>query len=141
MSVLVIDLKSSAARWPALPAPDDPYVSLPGCARASAINSCTVFTGTDIFTTSTLLCDVAQVIAVRSRSRIVVEPLVEIGVNCKAAERGYGLGVAIRRRVGRNFGGQAAGGAGAVVDHDLVTEHRGEFRRNCARDDIKPAAG
>jgi hypothetical protein len=47
-------LNSSPARWLALPTPIEPYVSVPGPARASAISSATVRAGTETCTVSTI---------------------------------------------------------------------------------------
>ena len=44
---LAFTFSSSPARCTELPIPEEPYVSLPGFARASAINSLTLRTGTD----------------------------------------------------------------------------------------------
>ena len=48
-----MDLNNSAARCCDVPAPACAYVSLPGCARASATSSGNVFAGESLGTTST----------------------------------------------------------------------------------------
>ena len=140
MSVFVIDLNEFAGEMSRVARARRAVSKLAGLRRASAISSCTVFAGTVGFTTSTLLREVAKVIGARSRKRMIVEPLVEIRVHCEPAERTDHDGVAVRRRMRRDFGGQAAGGACAVVDDDLIAEHRREFRRYGSRNDIEAAA-
>jgi len=53
MSMPAIDLKSSPARWPALPVLPEPKLSLPGCDFASAMNSATESAFIAGFTTRT----------------------------------------------------------------------------------------
>ena len=48
---------NSLDKWVELPAPDDAKLSLPGCARPSAISSCTLAAGNSIGTASTLVID------------------------------------------------------------------------------------
>ena len=63
-----MSLNSSAARWLLVPAPPDAKESFPGLARASAMSSCTVFTGTSLLTTRTL--GVKQSCEIGAKSRI-----------------------------------------------------------------------
>ena len=46
MSICAIDLNSSPARWLLVPTPPDAKLSVPGCLRASATSSCTLFART-----------------------------------------------------------------------------------------------
>ena len=54
MSMSAATLSCSIARWVSVPGPDEPYESLPLLALAYAMNSASVFTGSDGGTTSTL---------------------------------------------------------------------------------------
>ena len=45
--IAAADLKSSAAMWFDVPGPPEPKLSSPGFALASAMSSCTDFTGTE----------------------------------------------------------------------------------------------
>ncbi len=66
MSTPAIDLKSSPARWPALPVLPEPKLSLPGFDFASLMNSATEFAATSLFTTSTLGVEASCVTAMKS---------------------------------------------------------------------------
>ncbi len=65
-SVSVSTLKSSPARWPALPLLPEPNASLPGFAFVYAMNSFTLFTGEFAFTTSTFGVIAMSVIGAKS---------------------------------------------------------------------------
>jgi len=60
-------LKSSPVTWPFEPVLGG-VAQLAGLCFASAINSCTVFAGTDGWTTSTLATEPVRVIGARSRA-------------------------------------------------------------------------
>ena len=59
-------LNSSPERCWVVPTPAEPKVSLPGCARASATSSATLFAGTSSLTTRTLAVKQSCVIGAKS---------------------------------------------------------------------------
>ena len=66
MSIPAMVLKSSPARWPALPVLPEPKFSLPGFAFAYAMNSRTLAAGTAGFTTRTFGVDAIWVTGMKS---------------------------------------------------------------------------
>src|SRR5829696_3337408 len=66
ISTPVIDLNNSPARWPGAPAPLEENVSAPRLAFASAINSLTVFAGTEGCSASTFGTVATAVIGAKS---------------------------------------------------------------------------
>ena len=61
-----IDLNSSPARCWVVPTPAEAKVSVPGCARASATSSLTLFAGTSLLTTKMLGVKQSWVIGAKS---------------------------------------------------------------------------
>jgi len=78
------------------------------------------------------------------RHEILLRVVGQIGAQRRIDREMRGIGNEQRRAIGRRaldvFGGDDAGGAGAVVDHHRSTEVLGDRRRHQARDHVRRSA-
>ena len=78
---------------------------------------------------------------VRQFARIVGQFLEQVEVQDLARQPAEGNGVAVRRGFRARFRANDAGGAAAVVHHDLHAEDFADLEGDDARDDVRGAAG
>ena len=77
--VIVLNIPAERCGW--LPLPAELYSSSPGCFFANAMNSLTVFTGTELCTTSTCEVETSIVIGVKSLTVSYVSLLYKLRID------------------------------------------------------------
>ena len=114
-----------------LPMPEPAKPIFPGCAFASAISSCTDFTGSEGCTTSTLGPSAIRLTGSKSFTGSYGTLLVQarIGDEARAGEQQRR---SVVRRLRRDLGADVAVGAAAVLDDERLAKALAEFLREDA---------
>src|SRR6185436_8551902 len=136
MSMRASDLNNSPDRCGFVPMPAEPNVRLPGFALASAISSTTVLAGTDGCSIRMLHAETDREIA-----QCVVRQLrihARVDRKCRQPhQQCVAVRCAFRDRIVADDGSRA----GAILDHELLSQLFAQFLPQYTSDDVSAAAG
>jgi hypothetical protein len=116
-------------------------LSLPGCALASAISSCTLCTGNEGFTSTMSGLVAISPTGAKVLARVVTCFWIKRGIDGERAGTAEPERVAVGRRLGDLARADRAAGAAMVLDHDLLAERLAHELGDAARQHVVAAAG